>query len=91
MSERQQVLFLWLEEAALAMVPVAWAFHDGTQGRGPALPDADPPYASGEAALADGWMLIQVPQVAPPAPGAEHQPSYLSYEFVVERRIRLSD
>jgi hypothetical protein len=87
MSLRQQVLYLWLEEAALPMAPVAWAFHDGTEGRGPQLPDADPPYASGEAALADGWMLMQTPHVATPQHGAEHQPSYLSYEFVFERRI----
>lgn len=91
MAQRQQVLLLWLEEAALAMAPVAWAFHDGTQGRGPQLPETEPPYPSGDAALADGWMLLQTPHVASPQPGSAHQASYLSFEFVFERRIELPD
>lgn len=91
MPVRQQVLFLWLEESALAMAPVAWAFHDGCEGRGPGLPEGDPPYPTGEAALLDGWMLLQTPHVPPPLSGAEHQASYLSYEFVFERRVEIPD
>ena len=88
---RQQVLQLWTAEGALDTGVVGWAFHDGSRGRGPSLPDGDPPYRTGLAALEDGWMLIQTPQVAPLAPGAEHEVSYLSYEFVFERRIELSE
>ncbi len=91
MAQRQQVLMLWLSEAALAMPTVAWSFHDGTQGRGPGIPDEDPPYATGDAALADGWMLMQTPYVPPVEPGREHEPSYLSYEFVFERRVEVTD
>lgn len=88
---RQQVLQLWTSEGALDTSVVAWAFHDGAKGRGPALPDGDPPYATGLLALRDGWMLIQTPLVQPLVPGAEHDVSYLSYEFVFERRVDLPD
>ena len=91
MAQRQQVLLLWLSEAALAMPTVAWSFHDGTQGAGPGIPAEDPPYATGDDALADGWMLLQTPYVPPVEPGREHETSYLSYEFVFERRIEVAD
>lgn len=58
---RQQVLQLWLVAAALDTPTVGWAFFDGTAGRGPALPDAQPPYRDGVEALEDGWMLLQAP------------------------------
>ena len=86
---RQQVLYLWLSEGALDTPVVAWAFHDGAAGQGPALPDSDPPYANGVKALEDGWALLQSPPPPPVEPGREHQPSYLQHEFVFERRIQL--
>lgn len=86
-SLRQQILYLWLAESALTSEVVAWAFHDGTAGRGSAIPGADPPYASGLEALEAGWLLMQTPAVAPLAPGQEHETGYLSYEFVLERRV----
>jgi hypothetical protein len=91
---RQQVLYLWMHGSALDETVVAWAFHDGTDGAGPALPrppgDGQPPYATGVAALHDGWMLLQSAPLIPPAPGQEHENSYLEYEFVLERRIEVS-
>lgn len=70
---------------------IAWAFHDGTDGAGPSLPDpsrtGEPPYSNGVRALQDGWMLLQSAQLIPPAPGQEHENSYLEYEFIFERRI----
>jgi len=42
MAVRQQVLQLWLPEAALDTAVIAWAFHDGCRGRGPAMPDDEP-------------------------------------------------
>ena len=89
MTERQQVLYLWGDGSSLRSGVIAWAFHDGTDGSGPALPEGDPPYASGEAALRDGWMLLQSAQLIPPPPGFEHTNSYLEHEFVFERRIEL--
>jgi hypothetical protein len=53
--QRQQVLYLWASGSALDSGTVGWAFHDGTDGTGPNLPDASPPYANGVAALRDGW------------------------------------
>jgi hypothetical protein len=89
MTERQQVLYLWAMGSSLDSGTVGWAFHDGTQGAGPSLPDGDPPYASGEAALNDGWMLLQSAQLIAPPEGDEHRNSYLHYEFVFERRVRI--
>lgn len=91
MTERQQVLYLWAQGSALDSATVGWAFHDGTGGAGPSLPDIQPPhtgpYANGVAALRDGWMLLQSSQLVPPTPGQEHINSYLEYEFVFERRV----
>ena len=52
---RQQVLYLWLAEGALDTGTIAWAFHDGTKGEGPGLPDCEPPFANGVAALEDPY------------------------------------
>lgn len=89
MSERQQVLYLWGNGSSLASGVVGWAFHDGTEGAGPGLPAAEPPYPTGDAALADGWMLLQSAQLIPTPEGAEHTTSYLQYEFVFERRVAI--
>jgi hypothetical protein len=86
---RQQVLYLWAIGSSLDSPTAGWAFHDGTGGAGPTLPDADPPYQTGEAALHDGWMLLQSAQLIPPAPGDEHRNTYLHYEFVFERRASI--
>lgn len=94
MTQRQQVLYLWMDGSSLDEKVIAWAFHDGTAGTGPPLPDpgtpGGPPYTNGVRALEDGWMLLQSAQLVPPAPGQEHVNSYLEYEFVFERRIDLS-
>jgi hypothetical protein len=87
--ERQQVLYVWAAGSALDSPVVGWAFHDGTDGDGPQLPDRSPPYRTGVAALRDGWMLLQSAQLVPPTPGEEHLNTYLEYEFVFERRIAI--
>lgn len=88
--QRQQVLYMWANGSALDSGTIGWAFHDGTDGKGPALPETTPPYGNGIAALRDGWMLLQSAQLVPPSPGDEHQNSYLEYEFVFERRSEVS-
>jgi hypothetical protein len=87
MVARQQVLYLWLAEGALDTETVAWAFHDGSGGQGPQLPECEPPYHTGLAALEQGWFLIQSPAPFMLHPGAEHEVSYLANEFVFERRV----
>ncbi len=87
MTQRQQVLYLWASGSALDSSTVGWAFHDGADGAGPSLPAGDVPYANGEMALRDGWMLLQSAQLIPPTPGTEHLNAYLDYEFVFERRV----
>ena len=95
MTARQQVLYLWTDGSSLDDRVVGWAFHDGTNGVGPGLPtpkvEGAPPYSNGVRALQDGWMLLQSAQLVPPAPGQEHVNSYLEYEFVLERRIDISE
>ena len=82
---RQQVLQLWLQSAALDTGVAAWAFHDGTDGAGPGLPEGEPPYRTGLDALRDGWFLIAVPgpSAVPDPPGE------LTNAFTFERRIDL--
>lgn len=89
MPVRQQILYLWLAESALDTETVGWAFHDGASGKGPGIPDADPPYRTGLAALEHGWFLIQSPAPYPLHPGAEHEVSYLANEFIFERRVEI--
>lgn len=89
MTQRQQLLYLWLAEGSLDMPVVAWAFHDGTDAEGPSIPAEEPPYATGVDALKDGWFLIQSPAPPPLGPGAMQTLGYLSNEFVFERRVQL--
>jgi hypothetical protein len=86
MTQRQQILMLWLSSSSLDSGVVAWSFHDGTAGAGPQL-ESDPPYKSGVAALVDGWRLIQMSQLLPHAPGNERETSYLKHEFLFEKLI----
>ncbi len=94
MTQRQQILYLWMQGSSLDEQVVAWSFYDGTSGGGPQPPDADgagkPPYANGVRAMEDGWMLLQSAPLIPPAPGQEHINAYLEYEFVFERRVELT-
>lgn len=87
-THRQQVLFLYLEHSNLDGRVVAWTFHDGT-GALADLPES-PPYATGTAALGDGWRLLQVSPVPQRPPGAERVTGRLEYEFVFERVVPLA-
>ena len=82
---RQQILHLWLHAAALDTSVAAWAFYDGTAGAAD-LPDVDPPYPTGVAALQDGWMLMQVPGPLP----VDSTNGELAAEYVFERRVPVS-
>lgn len=86
MSARQQVLMLWLASSSMDSRVLGWSFFDGTAGAGP-QPDGDPPYASGVAALQDGWRLLQMSPLIPPVPGHERETSFLQHEFVFERIV----
>ena len=83
---RQKVLILYLANSALDSRVVSWSLYDGT-GRSEPIPgDTDvPPYATGLAALRDGWRLIQLAQLNPPAPGREFTVTYQRYECVFEK------
>ena len=84
-TQRQQVLFLYLEHSGLDGRVVAWSFHDGS-GRAADL-DGSPPYTTGTAALRDGWRLLQVSPVPQRVPGAERVAGRLEHELVLERIV----
>ena len=85
-TPRQQVMHLWLASPALDSGVIGWAFYDGTDGSGPALP-GDPPYITGVAALVDGWHLLQISALLLASPGCERETSYLQHEFVFSRIV----
>ena len=89
MTQLQQVLQLYMDDSALDGNTIGWAFHDPTDGSGPGIPDRSPasPYPTGLDALRDGWRLLQMSQLLPPALGAEHSVAYLPFEFVFERLV----
>ena len=84
-TQRQQVLFLYLEHSNLDGRVIAWTFHDGT-GAAADLP-GEPPYPNGTAALRDGWRLLQASPVPQRLPGAERVTGRLEHEFVFERIV----
>lgn len=91
--ERQQVLQLYTVNSSFGSNVVAWAFHDGTDGQGPALPErgSASPYVTGVDALRDGWRVLQMSQLLPPRVGEEHHVSYLPFEFLLERMVEVAE
>ena len=85
---RQKVLVLYLANSALDSPVVGWSVYDGTGETRRRAGDADePPYATGLAALRDGWRLFQASQLLPHARGEELDLAYLKYEFFFEQWI----
>ena len=90
--QRQQVLVLYLRSSALDSGVVAWAVYDGTGRETHMAGDAEePPYATGVAALRDGWRLIQASPLADHAAGNEFRTGYLKYEFLFEKMVEVDD
>jgi len=89
MSRRQQVLVLYLATSALDSHVVGWSLYDGASDEPmpPVEERPTPPYPTGLHALRDGWRLLQLSPLLPPAPGSEHLVSYLKHEFVFERLV----
>ena len=89
---RQQLLVLYLGTSALDSDVIGWALYDGTGRTCPTTGDSDePPYATGVAALCDGWRLIQASQLIPPYPGHEYDVSFLKHEFFFEKLVELRE
>jgi hypothetical protein len=85
---RQQVLVLYLGSSALDGPVVAWSVYDpaGT-ATGEIGEDDEPPYQTGLEALRDGWRLLSMSQMLPPARGLEYSTDHHNFEFVFERLI----
>ncbi len=87
---RQQLLVLYATTSSPESEVGAWSMFDGTGRQAHMAGDADkPPYASVVAAMRDGWRVLQLPQLQPAAPGAEHDTSFLKYEFVLEKMVEV--
>jgi hypothetical protein len=87
---RQQLLVLYATTSSPESEVGAWSMFDGTGRQAHMAGDADkPPYASVVAAMRDGWRVLQLPQLQPAAPGAEHDTSFLKYEFVLEKLVEV--
>ena len=85
---RQQLLFLCAATPNLMSPIVAWSMYDGTGRTTNMAGDADrPPYESVLAAMKDGWRVLQVPALAAPAPGREHETGFLRFEYVLEKIV----
>jgi hypothetical protein len=85
---RQKVLVLYLANSALDAPVIAWAQYDGAGETLHMAGDQDePPYASGLAALQDGWRLFQASQLLPHPRGEEFDLAYLKYEFFFEQLV----
>ena len=83
---RQQLLILYTGTSSPDSPVGAWSLFDGTGRESHMAGDTEaPPYPSVVAAMRDGWRVIQVPQLQPAAPGAEHDTAFLKYEFVLEK------
>ncbi len=87
-SVRQQVLVLYLQTSALDSKVIGWTQYDGTGHQQHMAGDQDrAPYATGLAALKDGWRLFQASTLDPHAPGDEFRTAYLKYEFFFEKLV----
>jgi hypothetical protein len=85
---RQKVLVLYLANSAVDAPVIGWAVYDGTgQTLHMAGDNDEPPYATGLAALKDGWRLFQASQLNPHHRGEEFDLAYLKYEFWFEQLI----
>lgn len=85
---RQQLLILYATSSSPDSPVGAWSIFDGTgRERHMAGDGGEPPYASVLGAMRDGWRVIQLPQLRPAAPGAEHDTAFLEYEFVLEKLV----
>lgn len=88
MTQKQDILVLYLSSSALDTHVIGWARYDGTgKTRSMAGDQSEPPYTTGLAALRDGWRLIQASPLISHAPGDEFRTSYLKYEFFFEKMV----
>jgi hypothetical protein len=87
---RQRLLLLYTTTSSPESDVGAWSMFDGTGQKAHMAGDSDkPPYASVVAAMHEGWRVIQLSQLTPAARGAEHDTSFLKYEFVLEKLVEV--
>ena len=86
MTTRQELLFLYSENSDLASPVRAWSRYSGNGVAHRSGDAEEPPYTSVVSAMADGWRVLQVSQLLPPADGpAMTATSFLKFETLLER------
>ena len=87
MSDRQQVLVLYLATSALDAAVVGWSGYDGTGAHVTHRPGTATSRRTRRAwtRCSDGWRLFQASQLIPPYPGHEYDVSFLKHEFFFEK------
>lgn len=94
-STRQQILILHLTNPDLGSRTVAWALYDGAKPANEMQMNTgdsnESIYASVLAAMRDGWNVIQLPQLPAYVSGHEHENGHLPYEYVLERKVIISE
>lgn len=89
LSDRQQVLVLYLATSSLDSHVIGWSSFDGAGDVAAEAGDApESPYATGLDALRDGWRLFQASQLIPPTRGQEYETSFQKFEFFFEKLVR---
>ena len=83
---RQQVLYLYSKSTNMRSPLASWALYDPTVPQEPTLPNAEPPYESVLAAMADGWRVVQFP-IAKLYDYEDQDNDYLGFEFALERLV----
>ena len=87
---RQQLLVLYASTSSPESDVGAWSIFDGTGRQVHMAGDGNqPPYSSVLAAMRDGWRVIQLPHLQGAPRGAEHDTSFLKYEFVLEKLVEV--
>ncbi len=83
---RQLVLYLYSRSSNMRSALASWMLYDATKPQEPTLPSQEPPYASVLAAVADGWRIVQFPDIKLYAyQGVDND--YLSFEFILEKMV----
>jgi hypothetical protein len=82
---RQEVLVLYLSNSSLDSRVVSWTRYNSPGRSSEVADEPEPPYATGVAALEDGWRLIQAAQLVPANAGMEYAISFQKFEFWLER------
>jgi hypothetical protein len=85
-ESRQLVLYLNSKSSNMRSPVASWMLYDATQPQEPTLPSQQPPYESVLAAVADGWRIVQFPDIKRYTYQGVNN-DYLGFEFILEKMV----